>query len=60
MPTAPTIPWHRASFDEFLHRRLPELLTRRLGVTSCRAEAAGENACRIVLGGRSLEGDFEV
>ena len=60
MSTTPANPWHKASFDDFLHRRLPELLTRRLGVSTCRAEAAGEHACRIVLGGRSPEGDFEV
>ena len=60
MGTAPANPWHKASFDEFLHRRLPQLLTRRLGVSAYRAEAAGENACRIVLAGRSAEGDFEI
>ena len=60
MATAPSNPWHKASFDEFLHRRLPELLAARLGVTTCRAAGAGGHACRIVLGGRSAEGDFEV
>ena len=60
MSTGPSNPWHKASFDEFLHRRLPELLTRRLGVTSCHAEATGSKTCRIVLGGRSAEGGFEV
>lgn len=43
-----------------LHRRLPELLAARLGVSSYRAEGAGEHACRIVLGGRAGGGDFEI
>ena len=60
MRTTPANPWHKASFDDFLHRRLPELLAERLGVSGYRAEGAGENACRVVLGGRSGEGDFEV
>ena len=60
MRTPPANPWHKASFDDFLHRRLPELLAARLGVTTCRADRAGGNACRVVLGGRSKEGDFEV
>ena len=60
MRTTPANPWHKASFDDFLHRRLPELLAARLGVRSYRAEGAGEHACRIILGGHSDEGDFEV
>ena len=60
MRTTPANPWHKASFDDFLHRRLPELLARRLGVSSYRAEGTGEQTCRIVLGGRSGQEAFEV
>ncbi|MCY3737291.1 MAG: hypothetical protein OXG13_12865 [Gemmatimonadaceae bacterium] len=60
MRTTPANPWHKASFDDFLHRRLPELLAARLGVSSYRAERADEHACRIILGGHSGGADFEI
>ena len=41
--------WHKVSFDEFLHRRLPDLLTRRLRLSGYRAEDTGDHQCRIVL-----------
>ncbi|MFH1569712.1 MAG: hypothetical protein ABIL09_17080 [Gemmatimonadota bacterium] len=56
----PTTPWHRASFDHFLHRSLPDLLTRRLGLRGYRAGPDGEYACRIALEFQGREGPLEV
>ena len=52
--------WHKASFEEFLHRRLPDLLTRRLRLSGYRAEYSGEYQCRIALQARSDAREFEV
>jgi len=52
--------WHKVSFDEFLHRRLPDLLTRRLRLSGYRAADTGDHQCRIVLQARSSVGEFEV
>lgn len=53
-------PWHRASFDRFLHEQLPQLLAERLPLAGYRVEAEGPYSCRIriVLGGP--EGDVGV
>ena len=52
--------WHKVSFDEFLHRQLPDLLTRRLRLSGYRAEDTGDHQCRITLLARSNAGEFEV
>jgi hypothetical protein len=52
--------WHKMSFDEFLHRQLPDLLTRRLHLSGYRAEDTGDNQCCITLQVRSDAGEFEV
>ena len=49
MQNPPTTPWHKASFDHFLLRSLPDLLTERLGMTGYRTEPEGEYTCRIAL-----------
>ena len=53
------ISWHRTSFDEFLHRRLPDLLTRRLRLSGYRAEHTDDYQCCITLRSRSDAGEFE-
>jgi len=60
MQNPPTTPWHRASFDHFLHRSLPDLLTERLGLSGYRAEPDGEYACRITLRLRACREEIEV
>lgn len=45
--TAPT--WHRESFDCLLQKRLPQLLSDRLAISSYRADAETETTCRLSL-----------
>ena len=59
-PNTPTTPWHRASFDHFLYRSLPDLLTDRLGLSGYRAEIDAEYTCRIALEVRTESGPIEV
>ena len=60
MNSVPATPWHRASYDRFLHRRLPDLLASRPGLVGCRAEYTSDSTCRIALQARAGEHDFEV
>ena len=60
MKSPHTTPWHKVSFDHFLHRSLPDLLTSRVGLAGYRAEPTSEHSCRIVLQARSAKGEFEV
>ena len=56
-------PWHRASFDVFIHERLPQLLTSRLPLSGYRVALTSETACRIDLtletNGREITLSFE-
>ena len=56
-------PWHRASFDVFIHERLPQLLTSRLPLSGYRVALTSETACRIDLtletNGREIALSFE-
>ena len=58
--TTPLTPWHRTSFDHFLHRSLPDLLAERLALSGYRAEMVGEHTCRIALQIRTDSGQIEV
>jgi hypothetical protein len=40
-------PWHKASFDRFLSKRLPQLLYERLPMLMYAVELAGENLVRL-------------
>jgi hypothetical protein len=42
-------PWHRASFDLFIHERLPQLLASRLPLSGYRVTVRSETSCRIDL-----------
>jgi hypothetical protein len=42
-------PWHRASYEEFVARLLPELLAKRLPLSGYRAEPAGEGSTAVTV-----------
>ena len=42
-------PWHRRSYDRFLHETLSKLLAERLPLADYSAERTGEYACRVRL-----------
>jgi hypothetical protein len=54
----PTAPWHRASFDSFLGRTLPELLASRLPLAGYHVERNGEHACRAFVTLATGEGEL--
>ena len=60
METTPSPPWHKASFDRFLHHDLQELLMARLRLKDYRAESTGPHACRITLQFATADASFEV
>ncbi|MHB0935988.1 MAG: hypothetical protein ACYC6A_06315 [Armatimonadota bacterium] len=49
MNTNYTAPWHRASFDTFVHERLPELLATHGPLIGYHAEAGDGNTCRLTI-----------
>ena len=49
MVTRYEAPWHKASYDNFLNTRLPELLASRLALGGYTVEEDGEHTCRIRL-----------
>ena len=40
-------PWHKESYDRFLHERLPALLAERIPLADYAVDPAGDAACRI-------------
>ena len=60
MDSTPSTPWHKTSFDRFLHERLQELLMTRLRLSGYHAEPTEAHECRIVLRASGPGGDIEV
>ena len=46
-PSRCDAPWHRESYDRFLHERLPSLLAERLPLAGYKAESTGPRSCRV-------------
>jgi hypothetical protein len=42
-------PWHKASFEQFLQERLPQLLAERMPLAGYRVESTGRYTCRVVI-----------
>src|SRR5688572_26818494 len=42
-------PWHRASYDHFLHQRLPQLLADRIPLAGYQVQALDEATCRVTI-----------
>ncbi|NLX06206.1 MAG: hypothetical protein GXY33_13795, partial [Phycisphaerae bacterium] len=53
-------PWHRQSFDRFLHERLPQLLAERMPLAGYRAQFTGPHTCRINLSVSARSGAVDV
>jgi hypothetical protein len=54
-------PWHKASFERFLHERLPQLLADRLPLVGYQAGSTGRYKCRVVVTLTSASnGDVEI
>jgi hypothetical protein len=47
MTASYSTPWHRRSYDRFVHERLPQLLAERLPLTGYEAEPVGRYTCRL-------------
>ena len=45
----PFAPWHKASYNQFLNERLPQLLAERLPLAGYQVESTSAHACRITL-----------
>ena len=60
MPSLPSAPWHRASFDRFLSTTLPSLLAARVPLAGYHAEPTGRHTCQVTLAVASASGDVEV
>lgn len=56
----PSTPWHKASYDHFLHHGLPDLLKTRLGITGYRVETESTQSCCIHLEAVGSEGHFTI
>jgi hypothetical protein len=50
-------PWHKASFDRFLHERLPQLLAERLPLVGYHVASTGRYTCRVQVTLSSADGD---
>jgi hypothetical protein len=53
-------PWHKASFDQFLQERLPQLLAERLPLAGYQTESTGRYTCRVVISLVSNSSDIEI
>jgi hypothetical protein len=55
-------PWHRQSFDRFLHESLPELLSARVPLESYRVEESSGDTCRlhVAVGSAGRSVDVEI
>jgi hypothetical protein len=60
MSDIPSTPWHKTSFDRFLHQTLSELLVDRLHLDGYRVDCSGNYACGITLSGGPAGDPFEV
>jgi len=49
MATRSSSPWHKASFQQLMETRLPELLASRLPLGGYTVEPTGEQTCRVKL-----------
>jgi hypothetical protein len=47
MSLNPSTPWHKASYDQFLYDRLPQLLAERLPLADYQVTEAGPHACSL-------------
>jgi len=52
--------WHKASFDRFLHDRLPQLLAERLPLTGYHVAATGPYTCHLDVALVAASGDVEL
>ncbi|MBN1934271.1 MAG: hypothetical protein JW934_06385 [Anaerolineae bacterium] len=53
-------PWHRASFERFLHDTLPQLLAERLPLVGYQVAPEGPDACNVEIALRSSVGNVQV
>ena len=53
-------PWHRASFDQLMEDRLPQLLAARLPLVGYCVESTGSYTCRVKIALASASGDVEM
>jgi hypothetical protein len=60
MRDIPSTPWHKTSFDRFLHQTLSELLVDRLHLDGYRVDCSGNAECGITLSGGASGDPFEV
>lgn len=51
-------PWHKTSFDRFLHDRLPQLLAERSPLTGYRVEATGAYTCHVKVALGDVEAEY--
>jgi len=49
MTACTSAPWHRASFQRFLLRSLPDLLTQRVPLAGYEVEHPSEERCRVTV-----------
>ena len=60
MSDIPSTPWHKTSFDRFLHQTLSELLVDRLHLDGYRVDCSSNSECGITLSGGASGDPFEV
>lgn len=53
-------PWHKASFDNFLHERLPQLLAQQVPLVGYTCQANNTYTCNITITLASSTGEFQV